>query len=210
MKTIKIISLWMVLIFLSLPLLAAEIKIVTEYIYPTEYTVTPITTTLPNGQVIISGGIVIPGGFKTREVGVDMVVEASVGNLNATVSLIPSMNHNNQLIMASTLGDIKKVKENISKYDVNAKNSYGSTAIMGACSVGSEIIVKMLIEKGADINVFNEYGLNPLMCAVKNNHKNVVKILLGKNAKDIKNKDGVSAMDLALKNGNEEIIAMLK
>ena len=56
----------------------ATIKVVTEYIYPTEYTVTPVTATDANGNTTIIGGIVEPGGFETREVGVILQVVPEV------------------------------------------------------------------------------------------------------------------------------------
>jgi len=49
----------------------ATVKVVTEYIYPTQFTVTPITgTSGANGAATIVGGVVEPGNFETREVGV--------------------------------------------------------------------------------------------------------------------------------------------
>ncbi|OGV69054.1 MAG: hypothetical protein A2283_23055 [Lentisphaerae bacterium RIFOXYA12_FULL_48_11] len=56
----------------------ATIKVVTEYIYPTQFTVTPITGVGINGQATIVGGVVEPGNFETREVGVLLTVTPSV------------------------------------------------------------------------------------------------------------------------------------
>jgi len=67
----------------------ATIKVVTEYIYPTEFTVTPITGSTPNGGTYIIGGVVEPGGFETREVGVILKVQPEVsaeGMITLTMS----------------------------------------------------------------------------------------------------------------------------
>lgn len=173
MNLLKIIALTLI----TSSSLGAEIKVVTEYIYPTEYTITPMTSITPDGRTIVSGGIVTPVSFNMREVGVWFAVEASMGNLNSTIALIPSLYNNNPLIIAASLGDVKGVKNNIKKYNVNAKNKYGSTAIMGACTIGNEDVVKILIANGANVNVTNQYGLTPLLCAIKNNHNAVAKLL---------------------------------
>jgi general secretion pathway protein D len=67
----------------------ATIKVVTEYIYPTQFTVTPITGVGINGVSTIVGGVVEPGGFETREVGVILKVTPEVnteGMINLTLS----------------------------------------------------------------------------------------------------------------------------
>jgi general secretion pathway protein D len=69
----------------------ATIKVVTEYIYPTEYTVTPITgTTGTSGTSTIMGGIVEPGGFETREVGVILTVVPEVTPDGSMINLTMS------------------------------------------------------------------------------------------------------------------------
>jgi general secretion pathway protein D len=52
----------------------ATIKVVTEYIYPTDFSVTPVTATDANGNTTIAGGVVEPSSFETREVGVILSV----------------------------------------------------------------------------------------------------------------------------------------
>jgi general secretion pathway protein D len=57
----------------------ATIKVVREYIYPTEFTVTPIMgTTAGAGIATIVGGVVEPASFETREVGVILSVMPEV------------------------------------------------------------------------------------------------------------------------------------
>lgn len=67
----------------------ATIKVVTEYIYPTDFNVTPITGTDANGNSVVVGGVVEPSGFQTREVGVILQVLPEVsaeGLINLTMS----------------------------------------------------------------------------------------------------------------------------
>lgn len=67
----------------------ATIKVVTEYIYPTDFNVTPITGTDSFGNSVVVGGVVEPSGFQTREVGVILQVLPEVsaeGLINLTMS----------------------------------------------------------------------------------------------------------------------------
>ena len=74
----------------------ATIKVVTEYIYPTDFQVTPITATSGGGGGFsqIVGGIVEPSAFETREVGVILQVlpevspEGQMINLTLTPQVI--------------------------------------------------------------------------------------------------------------------------
>ncbi len=69
------------------------------------------------------------------------------------------------------------------------------------------------LKAGADINKQDEDGYTPLMWAVRNGHINSVMALL--NAKDakadtlLKNKEGLTALDLALISRNKEIARLL-
>ncbi len=67
----------------------ATIKVVTEYIYPTDFEVTPITATGGGGagtsQII--GGVVEPSGFETREVGVILTVLPEVSPEGQMINL---------------------------------------------------------------------------------------------------------------------------
>jgi general secretion pathway protein D len=65
----------------------ATIKVVTEYIYPTDFAVTPITGTDANGNSTIVGGVVEPSGFETREVGVILEVTPDVSPETQMITL---------------------------------------------------------------------------------------------------------------------------
>ncbi len=70
----------------------ATIKVVTEYIYPTSFTVTPITGTAQggSGDSVIIGGIVEPDDFETREVGVILTVLPEVSPEGQMINLTMS------------------------------------------------------------------------------------------------------------------------
>jgi general secretion pathway protein D len=73
----------------------ATIKVVTEYIYPTDFEVTPVTgTATTTGASTIRGGVVEPSNFETREVGVilsvlpDVSPEGRMINLTMTPEVV--------------------------------------------------------------------------------------------------------------------------
>lgn len=65
----------------------ATIKVVTEYIYPTDFEVTPVTAQGSSGTAQIVGGVVQPGGFQTREVGVLLEVLPEVSPEGQMINL---------------------------------------------------------------------------------------------------------------------------
>jgi len=63
----------------------AQIKVVEEFIYPTEYEVTPATT---NSQgSVITPPVVSPGSFETRDIGIILDVTPNVGADRKTINL---------------------------------------------------------------------------------------------------------------------------
>ncbi|MBN1558554.1 MAG: hypothetical protein JW951_10470 [Lentisphaerae bacterium] len=65
----------------------ATIKVVTEYIYPTDFEVTEVLGETQTGTSIIIGGIVEPSGFETREVGVILSVLPEVSPEGQMINL---------------------------------------------------------------------------------------------------------------------------
>ncbi len=63
----------------------AQIKVVSELIYPTEYEVTPPSTN--DMGSIVTPAVVIPGSFETREIGVLLSVVPTVGADKNTITL---------------------------------------------------------------------------------------------------------------------------
>ncbi|OAQ62928.1 ankyrin repeat domain-containing protein [Pochonia chlamydosporia 170] len=85
------------------------------------------------------------------------------------------------------------------------------TSLMGASYFGHNVIVKLLIDKGADVDLKDSrYGRTPLSWAAKNGHEAVVKLLLYKGAKvDPIDCKGETPLLWATENGHEAIVKLL-
>jgi len=68
--------------------------------------------------------------------------------------------------------------------DVNAKNEFGTTALIKASAYDYINIVKTLIYSGADVNAKNHFGNNALYYASSNDNKVVVDLLKRYGAKE--------------------------
>ena len=121
---------------------AAELRVTTEYVYPTKY-----TGVMPPSGAAVGGGAVsvnqplaaIPGDFAVRETGVLFGPGVTLSHLNseaAVVSLLEQRNKNGntELMVAATLGDGEQVRRLLARGATpNVKSSSGSTALMFAC-----------------------------------------------------------------------------
>jgi hypothetical protein len=95
--------------------------------------------------------------------------------------------------------------------NINAKNNYGSTALMYASETGHIEVVKLLIEAGANVNVKNKSESTALIYAAGNNRINIIEILLKAGADiNAKNKYGTTALVGAYENNNKDIVDLLK
>jgi len=121
----------------------ATIKVVTEYIYPTAYEVTPVTGETDQDTSVIIGGIVEPQDFQMREVGVILTVQPDVSpegqmiTLNMTPEVVTEPDWKNygttytdqdgniqQLSMEQPFFHTRLVQTSISIYN-------GATVVMG-------------------------------------------------------------------------------
>ena len=74
--------------------------------------------------------------------------------------------------------DIVKMLLGHKDIDVNARNSYGHTALMWASGYGDANIVKILLgHKDIDVNAGDSYGYTASYWASKNGHDDVVELL---------------------------------
>jgi ankyrin repeat protein len=115
------------------------------------------------------------------------------------------------LAMAAWKGRIDMMKFLIREgSDLNLTNARGETALVSAAAGGHIDTVKFLISEGAAVNTGSS-GRTPLTYAVTDGHTAIVKFLLA-NGADVKAKqfDGQTALSLAICNGDEEIIKLLK
>lgn len=175
-----------VVVGIVLPSFAAEIKVVTEYRYPTSFTVTPITATTAGGagNSQIVGGIVEPGDFVTRETGTILSVNAMTATYAMNNKALPRKEHkvlhgNTDLMLAATSGDAAEVKRLLNRgASVNARNKFGATALMGASAGGFDDVVKMLLDKRAYVDSSSKNNSTALMYAARNGNSDTVKLLL--------------------------------
>ena len=98
--------------------------------------------------------------------------------------------------------------------EVNARDHYGWTAILFAAKHGQSKEVSMLLKAGADVNIQKSgNGWTPLILATVENHVNVVQVLVENEAIDLSirgNKFQYTAMEHAIVNDNEDVIAILQ
>lgn len=93
------------------------------------------------------------------------------------------------------------------KIDVNLSNQYNETPIMYTALLGDLARTQKLIDKGARVS---QPGWNALHYATVKSHAPVVKLLLAKGASvDEVNPDGDTALILAVRNANVEVIQAL-
>jgi ankyrin repeat protein len=93
------------------------------------------------------------------------------------------------------------------KIDINLANQYNETPIMYTALLGDLVRTQKLIEKGANLS---QPGWNALHYATVKNQLPVMKLLIAKGASiDEVNPDGDTALMLAVRNGNIEVIQVL-
>ncbi|MGX2981911.1 ankyrin repeat domain-containing protein [Helicobacter sp. 23-1045] len=127
----------------------------------------------------------------------------------------------NALNIASYQGHLEIVKYLISKgANVNAKDSFGWTALISASSNGKLELVKYLISKGADVKAKSNDGYTALMSASFDGHLEVVKVLVESSKSGLfsffskgnineKDKWGRTALMLASIKGHLEVVKYL-
>ena len=99
-----------------------------------------------------------------------------------------------------------------SKPDPDHRDSFGGTALHGAMFQGDTSIILLLLEYGFDPNAKGtRNGYTPLHDAVWASNKEAAKILLEHGADpSIKNKDGLTAYEFAVKSNKQEIALVIK
>lgn len=99
----------------------------------------------------------------------------------------------------------------IDKTDINATTNDGTSVLMKAVHLGSEDLVKKLIEKHVDINATNELGGTALLDSVIHGNEKIIKMLYDNGADPNlkKGRNTVTALDMAKYCGTPETIKML-
>ncbi|XP_063538578.1 ankyrin-1-like [Cydia strobilella] len=94
--------------------------------------------------------------------------------------------------------------------DLAIKNETGYTPFHLACFKGGFDIIKVMLPFVDDINEVTDNGDTPVIIACTGNNENIVQFLLDNGADPhIKNKDGFSALYVALNDGCDEIFSLL-
>lgn len=104
------------------------------------------------------------------------------------------------LFLAASLGDLEKVKAALKKdANVNSRHVNQNTALHAASVQSKYKIMELLIQSGADVNAKNQDGLTPLMIVAfeTGDAKAAVVLIDGKARVDEKDRNGVTALDLA-------------
>jgi len=120
----------------------AELRVTTEYMYPTEYDAVQMPGVARNdgGWVMPVGVVVIPRSFETRTVGVTLSVDPIVyglENQGLAAAEQSKMNGLTTLMIATTSGDLNGTTRSINRgARVNVRDRSGATALIGAAAGG--------------------------------------------------------------------------
>ncbi|KAK0094994.1 hypothetical protein PV326_009465 [Microctonus aethiopoides] len=94
----------------------------------------------------------------------------------------------NKILKAVEQGDMKFLKNNLTKRNVNIVDNYGWTPLMSAAYCGNELIVEFLLKLGANKDYKNKSGLTALQLARKKDHSKSIKLLTAKKLVEKKEK----------------------
>ena len=121
-----------------------------------------------------------------------------------------------ELSRAAARGDAAKVKTLLRSgmLDVNSRNGYffnkDATPLHKAANKGHRIVVKLLINRGADPNARDPYGETPLQTAAFYGHKDAVKLLLNGGADpNGSDENGETPLHAAERYSRKEVVQLL-
>jgi len=129
------------------------------------------------------------------------------------LSVFSSSAFSENLELAAYNGEKGKVIKILrSKPDPDHRDSFGGTALHGAMFQKDISIIIILLDYGFDPNAKGlKNGYTPLHDAVWGSNLEAVKVLLNRGSKpDIKNRDGLTAYELAVKEGKNQIAEYIK
>ena len=116
------------------------------------------------------------------------------------------------LHLAAYFGVNEAVQFLIGSDSPDPEDSYGRTPLSWAAMNGHEVVVKLLLDKGAELETKDtEYRRTPLSYAARSGHEAVVKLLLDKGA-ELETKDteyGRTPLAWATENGYEAVVKLL-
>ena len=122
----------------------------------------------------------------------------------------PTMRYSSFLNLCAS-GNTQKVEAAINDgANVNAKNEYGTTALMEAAENGHTNVAELLIENGVDVNAKDDDDWTALMWATLKGYTEVAELLINHDANvNAKSKYGRTALMLASLKGHAEVAELL-
>lgn len=123
--------------------------------------------------------------------------DVNAKNLFGNTPLHEAINSGDMDVINVILNAIAKVDRAL----VNEQNGEGETPIVSAAYLGSEEVVKLLLESGADVTVPDSKGFTPLHRASRGGHAEVVEILL-------ENETAKSEIDLDAATLDDQVTAL--
>lgn len=118
-------------------------------------------------------------------------------------------------MLAAEYKDVKSTRLLLERgANVDCEDNFGHTALMRACAVGSTEVVRTLLQhqkvKRISLDAQNNMGNTAFMIAAESGHIDTLKILYEAGANiNFRNNDDFSAIDLAAKNVNEDVVVAL-
>lgn len=98
----------------------------------------------------------------------------------------------------------------IPQVKVDMHNGNGTTALRMACANGSQLIARMLLNKGADPNIIGEGESTPFIRSIQTQNYDITQMLLPHNISvDIQNQDGNSALHFAARDNKTDLVYQL-
>lgn len=115
------------------------------------------------------------------------------------------------LIKKDKMSELENVLTNGYPIDSQEKGDFGSSLLQISIRYDKEEIFNMLIKKGANINMQDLVGWTPLMEAVINQSDKYTKLLVDAGCdKEVTNKRGLNALQMASKFQYQSIVELLK
>jgi ankyrin repeat protein len=117
-------------------------------------------------------------------------------------------------LMLAVMGDDVKMIEILlaAKADINARGKDGDSALLAAAYSENIEIVRLLVRSGADVSAVDENGWNLLHKAVVSGDVKMVKEVIGLSPelRMVKDQEGMTPLDLAIRDGFKSAIKLLK
>lgn len=124
---------------------------------------------------------------------------------------VPDASADQRLFEAVQDGSTLDVRNAINRGgSLAATDLFDLTPLMWAAARGDVGIVELLLSSGADPNQQNRFGWTALMSAALAKRSSAIELLLRHGAKaELRNTDGISARDIAIRLGFKEAAALM-